>query len=224
MIDFNDPTMMALLNAGVIDVNGNYLIDPSTGQPVQQASVQPDFAQLDRDYTAAKNASGMSDDQWKASNEYASWQGKALQARATTTDKDFLTNQIADLNNRKDDPTYGTWYAQLASAEQSRLDFLNNPLAQYLIPNNGGHTTRTEGQINAGTQDIYNQANSAFSSLLDFQRQQAAYTTQLADEIRMQREFAIPRPPEHSGTFVAGGTALAKNATRVGIPDLLIRY
>ena len=217
----------ALIAAGLMDANGNWLVDPNTGQPTPTAqATNPDFAKINTDYFAwadSQRANGVSDAQFVQSADFKNWQQTVLGALDTTTNKADVSADLEYIKANINDPVYGEWFRTLAAAKQDRLDTLNNPLSPYLILPSG-NTNKTDANLQADRDAIYAQAQGAYQSLMAFQKQQGDYIAQLTDEIRMQREFSIPRLPEKSGAVVAGGSSMVADQKRVALPDLLIRY
>lgn len=230
-----DITSMLIAN-GIMDKDGNWLIDPTTGQPISAGSDASKLgtedwwkqahSSYDSDYSAALK-SGMTAEQWAASDAFAKYKQNDISAYAQTTSKDRLQNDLAFYKSAMSDtsvgPTMQANYKDLSAAAQAQLDKLNDPLTPFLI-NQFGSTTQTEKQLIDDRNSIYGAAQSTYQSLLDFQKQQSDVVQQLTDQIALSRAYSIPTMPEKNGTFVAGGSAQAAAAPRVGIPDLLIRY
>jgi len=222
MVNFID------LFSGLFDEHGNPLFDQS-GNPINPGGspkAEPDWNSLyiahDADKAAAL-ASGMSDADWVGSDKWAEYRDQVHDSYRSSTDLDKLRSDRDWQLANKGDEVYGASYGDMANTIQNRIDFLENPLGSLMIYLNGS-TTRNEGQIAADRAKIHDESARAYDNLLSFQREQASYTRELADQIRLSREFAIPRLPERNGSFVAGGAAMKDAAPRTGLPDLLIRY
>lgn len=211
-----------------IDENGNPLFDqygnPTAPPPVSTPTTSSFDDIMGRFESARETASGtMSESEFHASDEWKAFNTEIRGAITSSTDKDWLIASRDWQQANLDDEEYGDHYKSMSGSIQNRLDALNNPLLPFITYRPGG-TTRPETEINSDRDFISSQAADAYDSLLTFQREQGEFTRQLADEIRLQREFAIPRLPERSGSFVAGGSSNKAGQARVGIPDLLIRY
>jgi len=207
----------------LFDQYGNPLDPPPNTTTNNTTPPAPDFDDIMGRFSTAQSAKGMTEAEWRNTDEWKAFNTEIRDAITRTDDKDWLIAsrdwQLQNLN----DPVYGDHYTSLSDKIQDRIDALENPLYPFLRYA-GGNTTRTDTQINADRGVISNEADNAYASLLAFQREQGRYTQELADQIRLSREFAIPRLPERNGTFVAGGGAAQANPTRTGVSDLLIRF
>lgn len=221
-----DPIMQALIDAGLVDANGNWLVDPTTGQPTgggSSSTPEPDIGDIMSRFEAARKdalASGKTEADFKATDQWAGFNSEIRDAISKTTDKTWLQQSRDWQLQNLSDPTYGEHYRELSTLIGTRLETLDNPLSPFLIYNFNSPTLN-EGQINADRDAIYKIAQDSYASLLQFQQEQRLFANKVADDLRIARELAIPRAPEQSGRVVAGGSAAGRARTDLG--DLLIR-
>ena len=204
----------------LIDEEGNLLV------PEDPAPTPEDSNTLNESYAeawAASQARGESDEQWEASDEFKKFQSDVLGQVNLSDDAGSLSENLAwhEANIAK-----GGAFAEnskiIANATKTRIDLLNNPLKDYLDFDIGG-TNKTDEVLLEQQKFLYDRAQQSYKTLQNFQLDQTRATDALSDQIRMSREFSIPKSPEKSGSFTAGGASARANAERTGISDLLIR-
>ena len=208
----------SLIAAGLMDANGNWLVDPATGLPTTGTATKSQRDQqkdLVSEYAAAQAASGLSQEDWVKSADFKQWEIRRDNFTSGITDRGLLIENLDNARTMKDNEVLSQAGSNWESTTAARLATLNRP---------GGPTTQTRDQLLIDQQAIFDQSQKAYTNLLDFNKRQSDAIDELTKQIKLERDFSIPRLPEQSGRVSAGGSAQRTGQPRVGIPDLLIRY
>lgn len=217
-----------MISQGLMSDDGTLLID-AEGNPLDIAppgTTPEDSNTLNLSYAEAWEASkdrGETNEQWENSPEFKKFQDDVLGQINANDDVDALSENLAwhEANIAKGGDLAANSQV-IANATKTRLDLLANPLKDYLDFDIGG-TNKTDAVLLEQQKFLYDQAQQSYKTLQNFQLDQTRATDALSDQIRMSREFSIPKSPEKSGSFTAGGASARANAERTGISDLLIR-